>query len=126
MPETDEQWKWLSGLLMGFRNEIQRAERMIRLDGYAKTLPDIDMAVEVVKKAHEIVEAAIQIKVESMIVEARKDENQIYLDRINSYNPDITAGRFGSASGAIETAGWRQTFQDRLSALQSSKEIEHG
>lgn len=59
------------------------------------------------------------------IVKARIEENQAYLDRINNYKPEpgvLTAESFGRFGAAIETTGWKHTFESRIAALQNQAE----
>ena len=59
--------------------------------------------------------------IKALIMEARISENQIPLDKIINYKPDPNAPSFGSASGAIETAGWKQYFERRIDDIRSGK-----
>lgn len=58
------------------------------------------------------------------IQKARISENQMHLDKINNFKPkpgQMTSANFGSASGAIETAGWKNGFEDRIKQLEKGE-----
>jgi hypothetical protein len=62
-------------------------------------------------------------------IEARLDENQILLDRINDWNPEpgqLTAANFGSAGAGLETAGWKSNFEERIAQLDQLLRDEKG
>lgn len=58
-------------------------------------------------------------QIEQLLQSARIEENRKYLDRINNYTPDPNAPSFGSASGAMETQGWKNAFEDRIAELEA-------
>jgi len=56
------------------------------------------------------------------VLEGQIEENQKRLDRINNYNPkpgELTAASFGSAGAAMETTGWKHSFENRIAELKS-------
>lgn len=63
-------------------------------------------------------------KLEELIKKSKIEENQVPLDRINNFNPgpgQLTTASFGSAGGAMETASWKQYFENRIKALQKGQ-----
>lgn len=62
-----------------------------------------------------------------LINEARIDENQRYLDLLDTYidkSRQPQAVSFGSASGAIQNAGWKRALTDRLAHLKSTNQFK--
>lgn len=60
-------------------------------------------------------------------IEARIDENQMYLDRINNFKPqpgEVTTASFGSAGAAMELSGWKHGFEDRIAYLKTNSKEE--
>lgn len=61
--------------------------------------------------------ALIQAATTTAVIE----QLQGYIDRIDNFKPDPAAPRFGSASGAFETAGWRNRFAEDIKQLKEGK-----
>lgn len=65
-----------------------------------------------------------------LVNEARIDENQRKLDKIIEYENyvpapgELTTRSFGSASGAMEVAGFKRGFEQRIKQLQDSEAVE--
>lgn len=79
---------------------------------------------EIAKAARTEAKNNIQQLVDAAVIEARIDENQIRLDRINNFRPkpgQLTSANFGSAGAAMEISGLKNSLEERIQELKLSK-----
>ena len=62
-----------------------------------------------------------QKHIASAVQVARIELLQGYLEQIDNYKPDPTAPRYGSISGAIEVASWREQFKSDIARIKENK-----
>lgn len=75
-----------------------------------------------VQKFTNRISKAVQAREKRIRLEAKIEENQTYLDRINNWKPkpgQLTTAHFGSAGAGMETSGWKHAFEDRIKKLNS-------
>lgn len=56
--------------------------------------------------------------IKTLLIQSKITEFEKIVDLIDNYKPDPTQPRFGSASGAMENAGWKSYAQDKIKALK--------
>lgn len=105
------------------------ADTFVRVNGQKYVLFDKaqyqDPVLEALTAAHELAAAAA-------VREARIDENQRCLDRIDAWNnrvPDpneVTAASFGRGGAGMVESAYEQSFKDRIAALQASPTNKQG